>query len=153
MGGKDQQPSAYSPRTGLFYVPTNNICMNYEGVEVKYTAGAPYVGANVLMFPGRGGHLGEFIAWDATTGKKVWGIKESQPAWSGPWPPPATWSSTAPWTNIGELPHTATAEKFEWDTGDINPGESKSVTFNEPGNYYYICKPHPWMYGQVVVEQ
>ncbi len=83
MGGKDQQPSAYSPRTGLFYVPTNNMCMNYEGVEVKYTAGAPYVGANVLMFPGRDGHLGEFIAWDATTGKKVWGIKESQPAWSG----------------------------------------------------------------------
>jgi alcohol dehydrogenase (cytochrome c)/methanol dehydrogenase (cytochrome c) subunit 1 len=83
MGGKDQQPAAYSPRTGLFYVPTNNMCMNYEGVEVKYTAGAPYVGANVLMFPGRGGHLGEFIAWDASTGKKVWGIKEPFPAWSG----------------------------------------------------------------------
>ena len=57
--------------------------MNYEGMEVKYTAGAPYVGANVLMFPGRGGHLGELLAWDATTGKKVWGIKESQPTWSG----------------------------------------------------------------------
>ena len=83
MGGKDQQPSAFSPKTGLFYVPTNNMCMNYEGVEAKYTAGAPYVGANVLMFPGRGGHLGEFIAWDATTGKKVWGIKEPFPAWSG----------------------------------------------------------------------
>jgi alcohol dehydrogenase (cytochrome c)/methanol dehydrogenase (cytochrome c) subunit 1 len=83
MGGKDQQPAAYSPKTGLFYVPTNNMCMNYEGVEAKYTAGAPYVGANVLMFPGRGGHLGEFIAWDATTGKKVWGIKEPFPAWSG----------------------------------------------------------------------
>jgi alcohol dehydrogenase (cytochrome c)/methanol dehydrogenase (cytochrome c) subunit 1 len=83
MGGKDQQPAAYSPKTGLFYVPTNNMCMNYEGVEAKYTAGAPYVGANVLMFPGRGGHLGEFLAWDATTGKKVWGIKEPFPAWSG----------------------------------------------------------------------
>jgi alcohol dehydrogenase (cytochrome c)/methanol dehydrogenase (cytochrome c) subunit 1 len=83
MGGKDEQPAAFSPMTGLFYVPTNNMCMNYEGVLVSYTAGAPYVGANVLMFPGRGGHLGEFIAWDATTGKKVWGIKEPQPAWSG----------------------------------------------------------------------
>ncbi|HXH12549.1 MAG TPA: PQQ-binding-like beta-propeller repeat protein [Alphaproteobacteria bacterium] len=61
--------------------------------------------------------------------------------------------TTVTWTNIGELPHTATAEKLEWDTGDINPGESKSITFNEPGNYYYICKPHPWMYGQVIVEQ
>ena len=83
MGGKDQQPASYSPRTKLFYVPTNNMCMNYEGFEQKYTAGAPYVGANVLMFPGRGGHLGELIAWDATKGKRVWGIKEPFPAWSG----------------------------------------------------------------------
>ena len=55
MGGKDQQPAAFSPKTGLFYVPTNNMCMNYEGVEAKYTAGAPYVGANVLMFPAAAG--------------------------------------------------------------------------------------------------
>jgi len=83
MGAKDQQPSSFSPRTGLFYFGTNNICMNYEGTDVKYIAGAPYVGANVLMFPGPGGNLGEFIAWDPVTGKKVWGIKEAFPAWSG----------------------------------------------------------------------
>ncbi|MGQ4808713.1 Methanol dehydrogenase [cytochrome c] subunit 1 [Candidatus Entotheonellaceae bacterium PAL068K] len=83
MGGKDQQPAAYSPRTGLFYVPTINVCMDYEGVEVKYQAGQPYVGAIVRMFPGPGGHRGEFIAWDATTGKKVWGIKENLAAWGG----------------------------------------------------------------------
>jgi PQQ-dependent dehydrogenase (methanol/ethanol family) len=83
MGGKDQQPAAFSPKTGLFYVPTNNMCMDYEATEVKYTAGAPYVGANLLMKPGPGGHLGEVIAWDATTGKKKWGIKEKFPAWSG----------------------------------------------------------------------
>jgi lanthanide-dependent methanol dehydrogenase len=83
MGGKDQQPAAFSPKTGLFYVPTNNMCMDYEATEVKYTAGAPYVGANVAMKPGPGGDLGELIAWDATTGKKVWGIKEKQPAWGG----------------------------------------------------------------------
>jgi lanthanide-dependent methanol dehydrogenase len=83
MGGKDQQPSSFSPLTKLAYLGSNNICMNYEGEEVKYTAGAPYVGANVLMMPGPGGHLGEFIAWDPTTGKKVWGIKEPFPVWSG----------------------------------------------------------------------
>jgi PQQ-dependent dehydrogenase (methanol/ethanol family) len=83
MGGKDQQPAAYSPRTGLFYVPTNNMCMDYEATEVKYIAGAPYVGANVAMKPGPGGHLGELIAWNAATGKKEWGIKERFPAWSG----------------------------------------------------------------------
>jgi glucose dehydrogenase len=83
MGGKDQQPAAYSPRTGLFYVPTNNMCMDYEATEVKYIAGAPFVGANVAMKPGPGGNLGELIAWNAATGKKEWGIKEKFPAWSG----------------------------------------------------------------------
>jgi lanthanide-dependent methanol dehydrogenase len=83
MGGKDQQPAAFHPGTGLLYVPTNNLCMNYEGAEVKYTAGAPYVGANVLIFNGPGGHHGEFIAWDPVQGKKVWGIKEPFPVWSG----------------------------------------------------------------------
>jgi quinohemoprotein ethanol dehydrogenase len=61
--------------------------------------------------------------------------------------------TTVTFTNVGDLPHTAMAEKFAWDTGDIVPGESKSITFTEPGNYYYICKPHPWMYGQVIVER
>ncbi|MBI4381869.1 MAG: methanol/ethanol family PQQ-dependent dehydrogenase [candidate division NC10 bacterium] len=83
MGGKDQQPAGYSPRTNLFYSPTNNMCMNYEGVLVQYTAGAPYVGANLLMFPGRGGNWGEFIAWDGVKGKKVWGVREPFPAWGG----------------------------------------------------------------------
>ena len=70
IGFKDQQPAAYSPITGLFYVPANHICMDYEGVEVKYTAGQPYVGAIVRMFPGPGGNRGRFIAWDPMTGKR-----------------------------------------------------------------------------------
>jgi PQQ-dependent dehydrogenase (methanol/ethanol family) len=83
MGGKDQQPVSYSPRTKLFYVPTNNICMDYEGTEVSYMAGVPYVGAIVKMHPGPGGNRGEFIAWDPVTGTKKWGIKEKWAAWSG----------------------------------------------------------------------
>jgi PQQ-dependent dehydrogenase (methanol/ethanol family) len=83
MGGKNQQPVAYSPRTNFFYVPTNNLCMDYEGVEVKYQAGQPYVGAIVVSHAGPGGNRGEFIAWDPTTGKKVWGIKESLANWGG----------------------------------------------------------------------
>jgi len=83
MGGKDQQPASYSPKTGLFYVPTINVGMDYEGVEVKYQAGQPYVGAIVRMFPGPGGNRGEFIAWDAVKGEKVWGVKENLAAWGG----------------------------------------------------------------------
>lgn len=83
IGFKDQQPAAYSPETGLFYVPANHICMDYEGVEVKYAAGQPYVGAIVRMFPGPGGHRGRFIAWDPMTGKQAWEIKEDLAAYGG----------------------------------------------------------------------
>ncbi len=83
IGFKDQQPSAFSPQTKLFYVPTNNICMDYEGVEVKYSAGQPYVGAIVRMYPGPGGNRGRFIAWDPTVGRVKWEIKENLAAYGG----------------------------------------------------------------------
>ena len=57
--------------------------MDYEGVEVKYSAGQPYVGAIVRMFPGPGGNRGRFIAWDPTTGKIKWEIKENLAAYGG----------------------------------------------------------------------
>ncbi|NRA72870.1 MAG: methanol/ethanol family PQQ-dependent dehydrogenase [Gammaproteobacteria bacterium] len=85
LGSKDQQPATYSPRTGLFYVPTNHVCMNYEPFEVAYTAGQPYVGATLSMFPAPDSHggLGNFIAWDATTGTIKWSIAEPFSVWSG----------------------------------------------------------------------
>jgi alcohol dehydrogenase (cytochrome c) len=56
-------------------------------------------------------------------------------------------------TNVGDLPHNAVAwEKREWDTGILPSGGTAKVTFDTPGVYYYICTPHPWMYGQVIVE-
>src|SRR5205814_1450715 len=78
-GGKNQQPAAYSPRTGLFYVPTNNMCMDYQTTPVTYLAGTPFIGLNAPYKPGPGGNLGAMIAWDASVGKKVWEIKEQYP--------------------------------------------------------------------------
>ena len=51
LGSKDEQPSAFSPKTGLFYVPTNHVCMDYEPFKVSYTPGQPYVGATLSMYP------------------------------------------------------------------------------------------------------
>lgn len=82
-GGKDWNPSAFSPRTGLIYIPHNNLCMDFEGLEANYIAGTPYVGSNVKMYAGPGGHRGEFTAWDPVAGKEVWKIKEKFPVWSG----------------------------------------------------------------------
>ena len=89
LGSKDQQPAAFSPRTGLFYVPTNHVCMDYEPFEVEYVAGQPFVGATLSMFPagrvtGDGTtNLGNFIAWDAAKGKIVWSLPEMFSVWSG----------------------------------------------------------------------
>ena len=84
LGTKDQQPAAFSPRTGLFYVPTNHVCMDYEPFEVEYVAGQPYVGATLSMYPPEGStHLGNFIAWDAREGKIVWSNPERFSVWSG----------------------------------------------------------------------
>ena len=84
LGTKDEQPAAYSPDTQLFYVPTNHVCMDYEPFKVSYTAGQPYVGATLSMFPPAGEtHMGNFIAWDNKTGKIVWSNKEQCSVWSG----------------------------------------------------------------------
>ena len=64
--------------------------------------------------------------------------------------------SSVTFTNAGDTPHTATSfdngKIGNWDTGPLNSGESKTIKFDKPGIYYYICTPHPWMYGQVIVE-
>jgi PQQ-dependent dehydrogenase (methanol/ethanol family) len=84
LGTKDEQPAAYSPDTQLFYVPTNHVCMDYEPFKVSYTAGQPYVGATLSMYPPPGEqHMGNFIAWDGKTGKIVWSNKELFSVWSG----------------------------------------------------------------------
>ncbi len=85
LGSKDQQPAAYSPDTKLFYVPTNHVCMDYEPFAVEYTAGQPYVGATLSMYPAPGSHggMGNFIAWDAGAGKIVYSIPEKFSVWSG----------------------------------------------------------------------
>ena len=89
LGSKDQQPASFSPKSGMFYVPTNHVCMDYEPFEVSYTAGQPYIGATLSMFPagkvtGDGtNNLGNFIAWDAGEGTIKWSKSEQFSVWSG----------------------------------------------------------------------
>src|SRR5215212_10147133 len=82
-GAKDWQPSSWSPRTGLLYIPAENLCMDFEGAEANYIAGTPYLGANVRFYAGPGGHRGELVAWDVQHRKKIWTIRERFPVYSG----------------------------------------------------------------------
>jgi PQQ-dependent dehydrogenase (methanol/ethanol family) len=85
LGSKDEQPSSYDPKSNLVLVPTNHVCMTYEPFQVEYTAGQPYVGATLTMFPAPNSHggMGNFIAWDASQGKIVWTKPERFSVWSG----------------------------------------------------------------------
>jgi PQQ-dependent dehydrogenase (methanol/ethanol family) len=93
MGSKNEPPVTYSPRTKLIYIPGNHTCMNYEPFQVEYTAGQPYVGATLSIFPAKADvktgektektNMGSFTAWDPTTGKIVWAIDEPFSLWSG----------------------------------------------------------------------
>ena len=82
-GMKDWQPTSFSPRTGLLYIPHQNLCEDVEAMAASYIAGTPYVGASVVYKAGPGGHRGALTAWDPAAAKPAWIIKESFPVWSG----------------------------------------------------------------------
>jgi glucose dehydrogenase len=69
LGSKDQQPVSYSPQTGLFYIPGNHVCMDYEPTKVAYVAGSPYVGATLSMYPPKG-KATSGASWPGTPSRK-----------------------------------------------------------------------------------
>ena len=85
QGAKNHQPASYDPRTKLFYVGTNHICMDYQAFSVKYRGGFPYVGATLSMFPADHGNIrGKLIAFDAVSGQTKWAVNEQFQVYSGP---------------------------------------------------------------------
>ncbi|WP_305799066.1 PQQ-dependent dehydrogenase, methanol/ethanol family [Methylococcus sp. EFPC2] len=86
LGAKSQGPAAYSPRTGLAYVPGRHECMDYDPFKVEYHEGSPYTGAATVRYPAsqsvKNGedesrhHAGSFTAWDPGSGKVAWQVDE-----------------------------------------------------------------------------
>jgi plastocyanin len=59
--------------------------------------------------------------------------------------------TTVVWTNSGQVAHTVTAEDGSFESGAIEPGRSRSLTFPRTGSFPFHCTPHPFMRGVVVV--
>ncbi len=59
--------------------------------------------------------------------------------------------ATVTFTNYDSAPHTATAKDGSWDTGILNQGQSKTITFEKAGDYTYYCKVHPNMVARLRV--
>ena len=55
--------------------------------------------------------------------------------------------------NTGKAPHTATADDGSFDTGNLNAGQSRSITFSRAGRFDYNCVYHQTigMVGTIVV--
>ena len=82
-GAKGVAPAAYSPKSSMIYVPLNHLCMNYEAVESRYSAGQPWVGAFQTDFAGSDGVMGGFAAYNPITNKLAWYNKEKLPVLGG----------------------------------------------------------------------
>jgi glucose dehydrogenase len=85
MGGKDQQPGSVDPKEpNIFYMPTNNWCMELNPQERTHTnQGTVYVFANVYMYPEKPGITGKIKKFDVVSGKADWEIPDPYPNWSG----------------------------------------------------------------------
>ncbi len=59
--------------------------------------------------------------------------------------------TTIEWSNQDPVEHTVTAEDGGFDSGLIAPGATWRYTFETPGTYSFLCTPHPFMRGVVVV--
>ena len=60
--------------------------------------------------------------------------------------------TTVTWTNLDPVIHTVTAVDDSFDSGFMREGDTWSHTFEEPGEFEYLCTPHPWMRAKVVVQ-
>jgi plastocyanin len=65
--------------------------------------------------------------------------------------------TTVTWRNMSQIVHTVTDDPAKaatpadaqlpsgaqpWDSGNLNPGQTYTHTFDTPGTYKYFCVPH-----------
>lgn len=83
LGGKNQMPMAYSPKTQLFYVPSNEWGMEIWNEPITYKKGAAYLGAGFTIKPLYDDYIGALRAVNPKTGKIEWEVKNEAPLWGG----------------------------------------------------------------------
>jgi len=130
---------AYSPRTGYFYTSVNNMCMDYDAVPAQRIAGTPYIGAGTPYHLGPDSKtLGAFIAWDATTGKRVWETPEEFLNWGGALVTGgdvAFYGTLDGWFKSVDAKTGAVLSKFKVGSGVVgNP-----ITFRAPDGKQYVA--------------
>lgn len=111
LGGKNWMPMAFSKKTRMFYVPSNEWGMDLWNEPVTYKKGAAYLGAGFTIKPLFEDYIGSLKAIDPVTGEIKWEYKNPAPLWGGVM------------TTAGGLVFTGTPEgefkAFDDETGEV----------------------------------
>ena len=135
LGGKNWMPMAYSKKTSMFYVPSNEWGMDIWNQPISYKKGAAYLGAGFTIKPIFEDHIGSLKAIEPMTGKVKWEYKNPAPLWGGVL------------TTAGGLVFTGTPEgkflAFDDETGEVlykfNAGSgivASPITWEQDGEQY-----------------
>ena len=136
IGGKNWQPMSFNPDTGLVYIPSNNVCMDWSVSDVSYKRGVFYLGGEFPPVEGPGGYLGELIAWDPVAQKKVWGVKADLPFNGGTL---TTAGGLTFWGDMHGVFHAYDAKtgKELWKSGGLGSGiGAGAITYAVEGKQY-----------------
>lgn len=55
------------------------------------------------------------------------------------------------WFNADIVPHTATFDNEDWDTGELVTDARRGLLFDQPGVFSYYCRYHPHMRARIQV--
>lgn len=134
LGGKNQMPMAYSPKTGLFYVPSNEWGMEIWNEPITYKKGAAYLGAGFTIKPLNEDYIGALRAIDPKTGKVAWEVKNSAPLWGGVLTTGdlVFWGTPEGYLQAADAKTGKIVWKFQTGSGIVAP----PITWKEGGEQY-----------------
>ncbi|WP_043421279.1 PQQ-dependent methanol/ethanol family dehydrogenase [Cupriavidus basilensis] len=135
LGGKNQQPMAYSPQTGLFYVPANEWGMDIWNEPVSYKKGAAFLGAGFTIHPLNEDYIGSLRAINPKTGKIEWEVKNYAPLWGGVMTTAGGlvfWGTPEGYLKAADAKTGKELWKFQTGSGVVAP----PVTWEEGGEQY-----------------
>ena len=141
LGGKNQMPMAYSPKTGLFYVPTNEWGMDIWNEPIAYKKGAAFLGAGFTIRPLFDDHIGSLRAIDPKTGKVAWEVKNTAPLWGGVMTTAdlVFWGTPEGFLKAADAKTGKVVWQFQTGSGVVAP----PITWKE-GNDQYISVVSGW---------
>ncbi len=135
LGGKNQMPMAYSPKTKMFYVPTNEWGMDIWNEPISYKKGGAYLGAGFTIKPLYDDHIGSLRAYDPKTGKMAWEVKNNAPLWGGVLTTAGDlvfWGTPEGYLMAADAKNGKVLWKFQTGSGVVAP----PITWQQDGEQY-----------------